>query len=76
MTSIDYVHIMGRASGIITNEGGITCHAAIFSRELKIPCIIGTKNATEILKNGDFIELNGQSGAVKVIQSTNKTVAT
>lgn len=60
MTSIDYVHIMGRASAIITNEGGITCHAAIFSRELRIPCIIGTKNATEILKTGDFVEVDAE----------------
>lgn len=64
MTSIDYVHIMGRASAIITNEGGITCHAAIFSRELRIPCIIGTKNATEILKTGDFVEVDAENWTI------------
>lgn len=67
MTSIDYVHIMGRASAIITNEGGITCHAAIFSRELRIPCIIGTKNATEILKTGDFVEVDAENGVVNIL---------
>jgi len=53
---------------VITDEGGITCHAAIVSRELGIPCIIGTKNATQMLKNGDKIELDLQSGIIKIIR--------
>ncbi|MDD4902394.1 MAG: PEP-utilizing enzyme [Patescibacteria group bacterium] len=56
-----------KASAIITDEGGITCHAAIISREFKIPCIIGTKNASKILKDGDFVEVDADSGIVKIL---------
>ena len=55
---------MKGALAIVTDEGGITCHAAIVSRELRKPCIIGTKLATKIFKNGDIIELNLQTGKV------------
>lgn len=67
MTRPDFVPIMRRAKAIITDEGGITCHAAIVSRELGIPCIIGTKVATKILKTGDTIELDLKNGIVKKI---------
>ena len=53
------------ASAIVTNEGGITCHAAIVSRELKIPCVIGTKIATRALKDGDRVEVNATAGIVR-----------
>jgi pyruvate,water dikinase len=56
------------ASAIITNTGGITCHAAIISRELKIPCIIGTNNATKILKDGDIVEVDADNGIVKILK--------
>ncbi len=65
MTSIDYVHAMRKAKGIITDEGGITCHAAIFSRELGIPCVIGTKDATKVLKTGDVVEVDATKGTVR-----------
>lgn len=68
MTTIDYVPMMKKAAGIITNEGGITCHAAIVSRELNVPCIIGTKNATKILKNGDIVEVDADKGIVRIIK--------
>ena len=58
------VPAMRKAAGIITDEGGITCHAAIVSRELKIPCIIGTKNATKLLKDGDLVEVDADNGIV------------
>jgi phosphoenolpyruvate synthase/pyruvate phosphate dikinase len=58
MTLPDYVPAMKKARAIITNEGGITCHAAIISRELKIPCIVGTKIATQVLKDGDRVEVD------------------
>lgn len=45
MTTPNYIPILGKATAIITDEGGITCHVAIISRELSIPCIIGVKNA-------------------------------
>lgn len=54
-----------KCKGIITDEGGITSHAAIISRELKKPCIIGTKNATKILKDGDIVELDAIEGKIK-----------
>ena len=52
---------------IITDEGGITCHAAIVSRELKKTCIIGTKIATKVLKDGDEIEVDAERGTVKIL---------
>lgn len=68
MTRPEFVPLMKKAVAIITDEGGITCHAAIVSRELKKPCIIGTRIATKILKDGDFVEVDANSGIVKIIQ--------
>jgi len=65
MTRPDYVVAMKKAAAIVTNEGGITSHAAIVSRELGIPCIIGTKIATEVLKDGDLVEVNANHGWVR-----------
>ncbi len=64
-THPDYVPAMRRAAAIVTDEGGITSHAAIVSREFGIPCIVGTKNATKFLKDGDRIEVDGIEGLVK-----------
>lgn len=61
------VPYMKNAVAIVTDEGGITCHAAIVSRELRKPCIIGTKLSTKIFKTGDVIELNLKVGTVKKI---------
>ena len=52
----------------MTDEGGITCHAAIISREMKIPCVIGTKVATRILKDGDLVEVDAEKGIVKILE--------
>jgi pyruvate,water dikinase len=57
---------MRKACAIITNEGGLACHAAIISRELGLPAIIGTRNATNVLKNGDEIEMNMKTGEIKI----------
>jgi len=65
MTRIEFVPLMRKAKAIITNEGGIACHAAIVSRELGIPCIIGTKNATKFLKDDDLIEVDMKKGTIK-----------
>ncbi|MFH1770826.1 MAG: PEP-utilizing enzyme [archaeon] len=65
MTRPEFVPLMRKAAAIVTDEGGITCHAAILSRELKIPCIIGTKVATRILKSGDRVEMDLETGLVK-----------
>jgi phosphohistidine swiveling domain-containing protein len=61
------VPAMKKASAIITEDGGITCHAAIVSRELKTPCITGIKAATRALKDGDEVEVNAGEGVVKKI---------
>ncbi len=68
MTRPDFVPAMKRASAFVTDEGGITCHAAIISRELKKPCIIGTKIATQVLKDGDLVEVDADKGAVRIIK--------
>lgn len=67
-TSPDLLPAMKKASAIITDQGGLTCHAAIVARELKIPCIIGTKIATQVLKDGDLVEVDANNGVVKKIK--------
>jgi phosphohistidine swiveling domain-containing protein len=68
MTRPELMPAAKKASAIITDEGGITCHAAIISRELKKPCIIGTKIATRILKDGDLVEVDANKGVVSIIK--------
>lgn len=67
MTRPEFVPIMRKALGVITDEGGITSHAAIISREMNKPCIIGTKFATKILKDGDEVELRMNHGSIRII---------
>lgn len=64
MTTPDMVPAMKRANGIITDEGGVTCHAAIISRELGIPCVVGTGDATRILKENSVVSLDGNKGLI------------
>lgn len=68
MTSPDWVPAMKKASAIITNNGGMTCHAAIVSREMQIPCLVGTTSrgnaATNVLKNGQEITVDAKNGVV------------
>ncbi|HBO46544.1 MULTISPECIES: phosphoenolpyruvate synthase [Pediococcus] len=68
MTSPDWVPAMKKAVAIITNNGGMTCHAAIISREMQIPCIVGTRSkntvATEVLKTGDVVTVDAKNGVV------------
>jgi len=64
MTTPDFVPAMKKASAIVTNTGGMTSHAAIVSRELGIPCIVGTGNATEVLKDGMDVSVDGTHGMV------------
>jgi len=68
MTMIDVMPAIRRAAAIVTDEGGVLCHAAIAARELKKPCITGTKVATKVLKDGDLIEVDAGKGIVKVIK--------
>lgn len=75
MTTPDYVPAMKKAAAIITDTGGRTCHAAIVSRELGIPCVVGTGTATSILKNSQIVTVDGAGGLVykgKVSLNTNQ----
>ena len=66
MTTPDMMLALNLASAIVTDEGGVTCHAAIISRELKKPCVIGTKIATKYIKDGDMVEVDADNGIVKI----------
>ncbi len=68
MTSPDFLQAMKKAAAFVTNEGGLTCHAAIIARELKKPCVIGTKIATKVIYDGDLIEVDANYGIVKIIK--------
>ena len=68
MTSPDFVPAMKISAGIVTNEGGVLCHAAIMSRELRKPCVIGTKLATDVIKTGDLVEVDADKGVVKILK--------
>lgn len=67
MTTPDFVPILKKVYAIVTDEGGVTCHAAIVSREFSIPCIVGTGNATKVFKDGDVIEVDAKLGVAKII---------
>jgi phosphohistidine swiveling domain-containing protein len=68
MTQPEFVPAMKRAAAVITDEGGLTCHAAIISRELKIPCVIGTKTATKVLKDGMKVKIDADNGIIKILK--------
>ena len=68
MTQPNIMDIASKASAIVTDEGGMLSHAAIISRELKIPCIVGTHFASEIIKNGDLIEVDADNGVVRILE--------
>lgn len=67
-TSPAFMPIIKKAAALVTDEGGITSHAAIVSREMKVPCVTGTKVATTTLKNGDLVEVDADKGLVKIIK--------
>lgn len=67
MTNPQMFPFLKTAKAIVTDEGGLMCHASIIARELKKPCIIGTKNATQIFKDGDLISVETKSGKVCLI---------
>jgi phosphoenolpyruvate synthase/pyruvate phosphate dikinase len=67
-TAPSYIMGMKKASAFIADEGGITSHTAIVAREMKKPCIIGTKIATKVLKDGDLVEVDANQGIVKIIR--------
>jgi phosphoenolpyruvate synthase/pyruvate phosphate dikinase len=67
MTTMEFTPIFRKASAVVTDEGGMSCHAAIVSREFKLPCIVGTKVATRVIKTGDKIEVDADKGIVKIL---------
>jgi phosphohistidine swiveling domain-containing protein len=73
MTMPDFLPAMKKAAAIVTDEGGITCHAAILARELNKPCIVGTGIATSVFKNGDLVEVDANNGEIKIIHQHHYT---
>ncbi|KKR09647.1 MAG: Phosphoenolpyruvate synthase/pyruvate phosphate dikinase [Parcubacteria group bacterium GW2011_GWA2_39_18] len=67
MTTMEFTPVFRDAAAVVTDEGGMSCHAAIVSREFKLPCIVGTKIATRVIRTGDNIEVNANTGMVSII---------
>ncbi len=67
MTTPRLIAAARKAKAIVTDEGGITSHAAIVAREMKKPCVIGTRFATKIFKDGDMVEVDANNGIVRKI---------
>lgn len=68
-TSPELIIACRKAGAIVTNQGGLMSHAAIISREMNFPCVVGTGNATEILKDGDLIEVDGDTGIISLFSN-------
>lgn len=68
MTFPNFIPAMEQAAAFVTDEGGVLCHAAIIARELKKPCIIGTKIATKVFKDGDMVEVDAEHGIIKKVK--------
>lgn len=68
MTTPDFVIGIEKSAAIVTDKGGIGCHAAVISREFRKPCIIGTENATKVLEDGDLIEVDADKGIVRILE--------
>ena len=69
MTRPQFNTAIKKVGAIVTNEGGALCHASLLAREFNIPCVVGTRIATQILDNDDLVEVDGDQGTVKIIQS-------
>ena len=67
ITEPSMVIMMNKASAIVTDKGGLTSHPAIVSRELGIPCVVATKTATQVLKDGIKVKVDGAKGAVYLV---------
>ena len=67
-TNPSLISAMEKASAIVTDLGGLTCHAAIIAREMKKPCVVGTKHATSVLKDGDMIEVDAERGIITLVK--------
>lgn len=67
MTTPGMIQGMRKAAAFVTDEGGVLCHAAIIAREFRKPCVIGTKKATVVFKNGDQVEVDANNGIVRIL---------
>ncbi|HLC71680.1 MAG TPA: PEP-utilizing enzyme, partial [Candidatus Nanoarchaeia archaeon] len=67
-TTPDVIIAIKKAAAIVTDFGGLTSHAAIISREFNIPCIVGTQIATQVLKDGNLVEVDANKGTVKILK--------
>jgi pyruvate,water dikinase len=65
MTSPDFVQFYHRPVAIVTDAGGMLCHAAIISREMEKPCVVGTERSTKVFKDGDLVEVDAEKGTIK-----------
>ncbi len=71
-TTPDFIQAMEKAAAVIADQGGVSSHAAIVSRELGVPCVIDTKNATRIIKDNDLVEINAKTGLIKILKRYGK----
>ncbi len=69
MTTIEFIPAFRKAAAVVTDEGGMSCHAAIISREFKLPCVVGTKVATRVVQTGDTLEVDAIHGIIKILDS-------
>lgn len=70
MTQVEFLSGIRKCAAIVTDEGGIICHAAIVSREFGKPCILGTGNATQVIKTGDIVDVDAERGVVNIIKQS------
>ena len=70
MTQVNIVQLIKKCVAILTEQGGVTCHAAIISRELNKPCIVGIDNLTNILKDGDLVDVDANKGVIKILNKS------
>lgn len=71
-TTPDFVPAMEKAAAIVADQGGLSSHAAIVSRELGVPCVIATVNGTRVIRDNDLLEIDARKGIVKIIKRAKK----
>lgn len=67
MTTPELTTACSRAAAIVTDRGGILCHAALVAREMRVPAVLGTEDATRILRDGDMVEVDAHAGIVRIL---------
>lgn len=75
-TNPDWLPAIRRAAAVVTETGGMTCHAAIVARELRVPCVVGARNATTVLRDGQFVTVDGSRGTICAGRPTPQAPAT